>query len=124
MYAVLDGALILKETGEVEESGPEAAKALPLLSFGDFKAIVQVDAIHDEGDAYFISIETDSTIAFNDEPAEIASLQIVEPGTFEIPLSGKMIAQRDPNAKAIRCKAEVDSYGPSLTYGVHLVPVI
>ncbi len=101
----------------------ETGIALAVRSLPTFSAVVNVTAFdHTTGDeTYVVSIETDSAIAFG-SPVEVGSITVTATGTYEIPLSGPAIAQRDSTAAAIRVKATLGGTTPSLSYGAWLAP--
>lgn len=127
-YGPIDAALILRDVADGAETATaaETGMALPVQMAGEFKAVLNVTALDGtSGDeTYLIAVETDATTAFS-SPTEVGRLSLSfasTAGTFEIPLSGIAIRQRDPDAAAIRVKATLGGTTPSIVYGAWLAP--
>lgn len=124
-YGPIDAALILRDVADGAETATaaETGKALPVTMAGEFKTVLNVTALDTaSGDeSYLITVEADTTTAFG-SPTEVGRITVSALGTYEVPLSGAAIRQRDPTAAAIRVKATLGGTTPSITYGAWLTP--
>lgn len=117
-----DSALVLRSIADTAETATaaESAVALDADKFGNFAAVIHVTAI--TGNAVF-SIEADTASGFS-SPVAVATLPAVTAtGTYEIPLSGRLIEQHEPGATHLRIKATLSGTTPSVSYGSYLAPV-
>ena len=128
MYGPIDIELVLRavSAGAETATGAETAIAFDLVAAGDFKAVFSVDAIdRTTGDeTYVLSVEVAEQADFSDAVAIDALPAVTAAGTYELPLSGRMIRQHKPAASRIRCKHTLGGTTPSLTYGCHLAPAV
>lgn len=116
---VADGA----ETSTAVETGI----ALDVRMAGDFKAVFFVTALDDadEDETYELEVVVADAVAnLAGSGVSVGSVTVTSTGVYEIPLSGEMIAQRDPDAAAITSKATLGGTTPSITYGAYLVPAV
>ncbi|EPY00608.1 hypothetical protein [Magnetospirillum fulvum] len=122
-----DSALVLRAPSDGAETSTaaETGIAFDADKFGSFAAVVHVTAIdRTTGDEQAVfSIEADTASGFS-SPVAVATLPAVTAtGTYEIPLSGRLIEQHELGATHLRIKATLSGTTPSVTYGAYLAPV-
>ncbi len=91
-----------------------------------FSAVIEVTALDTaDGDgSYTINLQTDSQLAFGDDPVIVASIVIPSTGVFVVNLDGPTIEALDPDATHIRAQLVTDETTPSITYGAWLAPAV
>lgn len=128
MYGPFDKQLELRDIADGAETATasETGVSFAVRMADDFKCVIYVSALDTTtGDeTYLLTVETDSVAAFSGTPVEVGRVTVLAAGVYEIPLSGREIEQRDPDAAAIRVKATLAGTTPSITYGAYLAPAV
>lgn len=122
-----DTALVLRSISDGAETSTaaEAAVAFDADKFGAFTAVIHVTAVDRTtgNETCVFSIEADTASAFGSAVTVATLPAITATGTYEIPLSGRLIEQHEPGATHLRIVATLAGTTPSISYGAYLAPV-
>jgi len=121
-----DAQTVLRNIADGAETSTaaEAGIALDTDKVGNFAALIHVTALdRTTGDETVVfQVEADTASTFGTPVAAATLPAVTAPGTYTIPLSGRLVEQHEPGASHIRIKATLAGTTPSVTYGAFLIP--